>query len=148
MARTLILITALLALVLVLVIGAAYLGVPSEGAAVEPDATAGSRILRVHLQPTAAVPGAPQTLDATLHNPMGELMILTLSITYADGQKQTVVESSLTETGILSWTVPKTASTGLANYRLSAGGCGCGAGDYGLQPPALESTMEGTFAVN
>jgi hypothetical protein len=79
---------------------------------------------------------------------MGELLILTLSITYADGQRQTVVESSLANTATLSWTVPAGAAQGVASYRLAVGGCGCGMGDYGAAQPALESSVEGTFLVD
>ncbi|RIK28947.1 MAG: hypothetical protein DCC55_38390 [Chloroflexi bacterium] len=144
-ARTFILMTIGLALIL----GAGYLGTQINRP-LEPSASPSvdSRIRQVRLPHKAVSRGEPQTLDVTLHNPMGELMILTLSITYADGQKQTVVESSLSETGALSWTVPADTAPGGAAYRLTAGGCGCGMGDYGLAPPALESSAEGTFRVD
>lgn len=106
-----------------------------------------SRIRKIDLERQSISPGESQILYTSLHNPSGELMILTLSISYPDGQKQTVVESSLTDTGTLSWTIPTTVPTGVANYRLTAGGCGCGAGNYGMHQPALESSAEGVFWV-
>lgn len=107
-----------------------------------------SQIREVNLHPANASPGDVQALQATIHNPWGELVILTLSITYANGQQQTVVESSLSGVAALSWTIPVTAARGTTHYRLTAGGCGCGMGDPGVQPLGLESSAQGTFMVD
>jgi len=91
--------------------------------------------------------GQTQNFFAKLESSPGELVILTLSITYANGVKRTVVGSTTTGEATLSWPVPQEAGRGTATYRLTSGGCGCGSGQDGRPKIAIQKIAEGSFTI-
>lgn len=91
--------------------------------------------------------GQTQNLFAKLESSPGELVILTLSITYPNGAKRTVVGSTLTGEATLAWPVPSEVGRGTATYRLTSSGCGCGSGQDGRPKTVIQKIAEGSFTI-
>jgi hypothetical protein len=91
--------------------------------------------------------GEEQRLYTRLDSTPGELVVLTLSLTYPSGMKRTLVESTETGEATLAWTIPPQAGVGTATYKLTTGGCGCGYGRDGKPKVTYQSIVKGAFTV-
>jgi len=91
--------------------------------------------------------GQTQNFFVKLESSPGELVILTLAITYPSGVKRTVVGSTMTGEATLSWPIPPEAGQGTAMYRLTSSGCGCGSGQDGQPKTAIQKIAEGSFSI-
>jgi hypothetical protein len=109
--------------------------------------TADSRFLEVYVAAGTVQVEQTQQLSAKLAGPPGELVILTLSITYPSGYQRTQVASTLTNEATLTWVIPPEAGVGTATYQVATGGCGCGFGRDGTPKAAFSSIATGSFRV-
>ena len=91
--------------------------------------------------------GQTQNLFAKLESAPSELVVLTLSITYPNGVKRTVVGSAMNGEATLTWPVPPEAGRGTATYRLTSSGCGCGSGQDGRPKTVIQKIAEGSFTI-
>jgi hypothetical protein len=108
---------------------------------------ADSLFLEIQVESEALQVGQAQQLHTRLASTLGELVILTLSITYPSGLKRTVIESTLTGEATLAWDIPPEAGVGTATYQLATGGCGCGYGRDGKPKAAFQSIVTGSFTI-
>ncbi len=106
-----------------------------------------SLFLEIQVESAALQVGQVQQLHTRLASTPGELVILTLSITYPSSLKRTVIESTLTGEATLAWDIPPQAGVGTATYQLATGGCGCGYGRDGKPKTSAQSIITGSFTI-
>jgi hypothetical protein len=109
--------------------------------------TPNSQFTKIKVESNTLQTGQAQNLYIKLESAPGELVILTLSLTYPSGLKRTLVGSTLTGEVTLSWNIPPKAGVGTATYQLATGGCGCGYGHDGKPKVAIQSIAEGSFTI-
>jgi hypothetical protein len=126
------------------------IGSVAQGGASPPathSLTPNTQFIGVEVESNPLLSGQTQNLFAKMESSPGELVILTLSITYPNGVKHTVVGSTLNGEAILSWPVPPDAGRGTAKYRLTSSGCGCGSGQDGKPKAPVQKIAEGSFTI-
>lgn len=111
-------------------------------------ATAEPPFQQVAVMYDVAAPGQEQTLAITLDQPGGFVTIFRLVVTYANGATQDVLDETMSNNTTISWVVPADAGAGVARYRLSTSGCGCGDRSRPASPVNTESSAEGVFFVS
>ncbi len=128
----------LLSFILVAVSGA-------EGGALPIAAAAPFR--QIVLAHQALAPGAEQALAIALDQ-TSATTVLQLTVTYADGKTQDVLDQTLGSTASVTWQVPEDAAPGAAAFQLKTGSCGCGDRSAASAAPAgIERTITGYFFV-
>jgi hypothetical protein len=106
-----------------------------------------SLFLEVRAESNTLKVGQTQHLHTRLASTPGELVILTLSLTYPSGFKRSVIESTLTGEATLVWDIPPEAGVGTVTYELATSGCGCGYGQDGKPKTAFQSIVTGSFTI-
>jgi hypothetical protein len=102
---------------------------------------------RVVLQHRILGRGAEQEIAVALEPQTAVPAVFQLSITYADGTTQDVLDQSFGRTANITWQVPAGAPEGTAFFRLKTSGCGCGDRSSSSGSAAREAVVEGTFYV-
>jgi hypothetical protein len=102
---------------------------------------------QVALEHQTVRPGHEQNLSVTLDHRAAITTIFQLTIFYPDGETQTLFRQTVGSTATLSWLVPTDVKTGMARFRLTTSGCGCGDPSGVTSLINLESSAEGYFFV-
>lgn len=70
--------------------------------------------------------GEQQQLHLLLQKTASSETIFQLTVTYANGVKQSVINATLGRETTLSWDIPADAGVGMATFHLTTSDCGCG----------------------
>jgi hypothetical protein len=125
------------------------LGIGCSGRAVEvaPVVTVNGFFEQATLRSGALRAGETQELHLVLQNGGGSETIFQVTITYANGVEQQVVDATTARATTLAWTIPADAGAGVANFALTTTGCGCGVRTLTQTTTTLEGKAEGQFRV-
>ena len=110
-------------------------------------ATSPTLLAVVTLQAGHIQAGEAQNLVATLNTAPGSQTIFSLVITYADGAKQEVVDSTISNVATISWQTPTVVQPGIAMFHLATTGCGCADRALAQLATSQESSIDGWFIV-
>ena len=89
--------------------------------------------------------GEQQNLHLILQKAASSETIFQLTVTYANGSEQSVINATLGRETTLSWTIPADAGVGVATFHLTTSDCGCG--DRSPGQVNLTGEAEGEFRV-
>lgn len=89
--------------------------------------------------------GEQQNLHLILQKTASSETIFQLTVTYANGIEQNVINATLGRETTLSWDIPADAGVGVATFHLSTSDCGCG--DRTPGQVNLTGEAEGEFHV-
>jgi len=110
-------------------------------------ATPNALLAAITLQARHIQAGQAQNLAVILNKASGSVTIFNLVITYTDGARQEVVDSTIGNTATITWQTPSAARPGVATFQLSTTGCGCGDRTIAQPTTTLESSIDGWFVV-
>ncbi len=102
---------------------------------------------QVMVEHETVTPGQEQSISIALDQPGGRTTIFQLAITYPSGATQDVLAETVSSDATISWLVPPDAGAGVAHYKLTTSGCGCGERSRPASPVNIESRAEGLFFV-
>ncbi|MBX3014829.1 MAG: hypothetical protein KF832_25135 [Caldilineaceae bacterium] len=114
-------------------------------AAAPPAVTTNPFFTEASLERAAVPVGGSQQLRLRLARAAGMATIFQLTITYANGAEQQVIDSTLGQEATLAWQIPPDATPGEATFRLTTNDCGCG--DRSTGQLTLAGEAEGKFRV-
>jgi len=104
--------------------------------------------LRAALDTDVTSVGDDMSLHLKLDVPQDQLMILTLSVTYAEGVIQQFTKNSQGNSSEFIWTIPNDAASGSASYTVTMLDCGCGPFLSGSSSDRMSSgSLTGEFVV-
>jgi hypothetical protein len=103
---------------------------------------------QVAVQRVAIASGQEQSIAVKLDKSTATTTILALTVTYADGTTQRVLDQTLGATADIAWQVPPGTAAGMAQFTVETSGCGCGDRSVAAAPIDLESTATGFFYIH
>lgn len=89
--------------------------------------------------------GEQQQLHLILQKTISSETIFQLTVTYANGIEQRVINATLGRETTLSWDIPADAGVGVATFHLTTNDCGCG--DRSPGQVNITGEAEGEFHV-
>lgn len=89
--------------------------------------------------------GEQQNLHLVLQKTASSETIFQLTVTYANGSEQRVINATLGREATLSWDIPADAGVGVATFHLTTSDCGCG--DRSPGQVTLTGEAKGEFHV-
>ena len=114
-------------------------------AAPPPVVTANAFFAQAVLDAGAVRVGDQQQLHLLLEKTASSETIFQLTVTYANGSEQRVINATLGREATLSWDIPADAGVGVATFQLTTSDCGCG--DRSPGQVTLTGEAKGEFHV-
>lgn len=111
---------------ILVILGLLMMGCSGRAAEAAPAVTVNGFFEQATLQSGALQMGETQELHLLLHNGGGSETIFQLTVTYANGIEQSVINTTLGRETTLSWAIPADAGVGVATFHLTTSDCGCG----------------------
>lgn len=106
----------------------------------------GHPLLRtVRLSKRQVAAGARQGIAVTLRNPLQEVVVVSATVTYPNGDLDNLSTATTRQRGRLSWQVPPDAGKGEVSFVLSVGSGGCCGGDPWKRTFGAVPSVDGTF---
>lgn len=120
-------------------------GCRGQLAAPPPAVTANAFFAQAVLDAGAVRIGEQQNLHLVLQKAASSETIFQLTVTYANGIEQSVINATLGRETTLSWAIPADAGVGVATFHLTTSDCGCG--DRSPGQVNITGKAEGEFRV-
>jgi len=91
--------------------------------------------------------GDHQCLDITVKNSIQEVIVLSATIAYPNGELDNLSVATNTQSGQLHWQVPESTSSGRVAFVVSAGSGGCCGSDTRKRGLGTLASVRGSFEV-